>query len=103
MLDVNGLKVINDTFGHQEGDIFLKHLSQILTSLSRQGDILARIGGDEFAILLPSTTSEEAHSFCERIKKVCQQDKIEPTYLRLNVSLGHATQEGEYKNIKLSL
>ena len=99
MLDVNGLKVINDTFGHQEGDIFLKHLSQILTSLSRQGDILARIGGDEFAILLPSTTSEEAHSFCERIKKVCQQDKIEPTYLRLNVSLGHATQEGEYKNI----
>jgi len=99
MLDVNGLKVINDTFGHQEGDIFLKHLSQILTSLSRQGDILARIGGDEFAILLPSTTSEEAHSFCERIKKVCQQDKIEPTYLRLNVSLGYATQEGEYKNI----
>jgi len=98
MLDVNGLKVINDTFGHSEGDRLLKHLSQVLTSISRQGDILARIGGDEFAILLPSTTSEQAHNFCERIKQACQQDKIEPIYLRLNISLGHTTQEGEYKD-----
>ncbi|MCK4308903.1 MAG: PAS domain S-box protein [Candidatus Atribacteria bacterium] len=99
MLDVNGLKVINDTFGHQEGDRLLQHLSQILTFVSRQGDILARIGGDEFAILLPSTTSEQTHSFCERIKEACQQDKIKPIYLRLNISLGYATQEGEYKDI----
>ncbi len=99
MLDVNGLKVINDTFGHHEGDRLLQHLSQTLTSVSRQGDILARIGGDEFAILLPFTTSEEAHNFCERIKEACQQDKIEPIYLRLNISLGHTTQEGEYKDI----
>ena len=99
ILDVNGLKVINDTFGHLEGDKLLQHLSQILVSVSRQGDILARIGGDEFAIILPSTTSEQSHSFCERIKKACQQDKIEPIYLRLNISLGHVTQEGEYKDI----
>ncbi|TFG92743.1 MAG: PAS domain S-box protein [Candidatus Atribacteria bacterium] len=99
MLDVNGLKVINDTFGHQEGDRLLQHLSEFLTSVSRQGDIMARIGGDEFAILLPSTTSEQAHEFCERVKKVCQQDKIEPIYLRLIISLGHTTQEGEYKDI----
>ena len=99
MLDVNGLKVINDTFGHSEGDRLLQHLSQVLTSVSRQGDILARIGGDEFAILLPSTTSEQAHEFCERIKKACRQDKIEPIYLRLNISLGYATQEGKYKEM----
>jgi diguanylate cyclase (GGDEF)-like protein/PAS domain S-box-containing protein len=99
VIDVNGLKVINDTFGHIKGDRLLQHLSQILTSVSRKGDIIARIGGDEFAILLPSTTSEEAHSFCERIKKACQQDKIEPIYLRLNISLGHTTQEREYKDI----
>jgi len=98
MLDVNGLKVINDTFGHSEGDRLLQHSSQILTSVSRQGDILARIGGDEFAILLPSTTSEQAHEFCERFKKTCQQDKIKPIYLRPNISLGHTTQEGEYKD-----
>jgi diguanylate cyclase (GGDEF)-like protein len=99
MFDVNGLKVINDTFGHSEGDRLLQHLSQILASVSRQGDILARIGGDEFAILLPSTTSEQAHNFCERIKKACHQDKIEPIYLRPNISLGHTTQEGKYKDI----
>ena len=98
MLDVNGLKVINDTFGHSEGDRLLQHSSQILTSVSRQGDILARIGGDEFAILLPSTTSEQAHEFCERFKKTCQQDKIKPIYLRPNISLGYTTQEGEYKD-----
>ena len=99
MLDVNGLKVINDTFGHSEGDRLLQHLSQVLTSVSRQGDILARIGGDEFAILLPSTTFEQAHEFCARIKQACQQDKIKPIYLRLNISLGHTTQKGEYKEI----
>ena len=99
MIDVNGLKVINDTFGHHEGDRLLQHLASLLRSVSRQGDILARIGGDEFAILLPSTTSEQAHSFCQRIKKACQEDKIKPIYLRLNISLGHATQEGEYKYI----
>ena len=99
MLDVNGLKVINDTFGHSEGDRLLQHFSQVLTSVSRQGDILARIGGDEFTILLPSTTSEQAHEFCERIKKACQQDKIKPIYLRPNISLGHTTQEGVYKDI----
>ncbi|MCK4308721.1 MAG: PAS domain S-box protein, partial [Candidatus Atribacteria bacterium] len=99
MLDVNGLKVINDTFGHYEGDRLLQHLSQVLTSVSRQGDILARIGGDEFAILLPSTTSSQAREFCERIKKACQQDKIKSIYLRLNISLGHATQEGGYKDV----
>ena len=99
ILDVNGLKVINDTFGQHEGDKLLQHLSQTLVSVSRQGDILARIGGDEFAIILPSTTSEQTHSFCERIKKACQQDKIKPIYLRLNISLGYATQEGEYKDI----
>lgn len=100
MLDVNGLKAINDTFGHSEGDRLLHHFSQVLTSLSRQGDVLARIGGDEFAFLLPSTTSQQTHEFCERVKKVCQQDKIKPIYLRLNVSLGHATQEGKYKDIQ---
>lgn len=99
MIDINGLKVINDTFGHQEGDRLLQHLSQVLVSVSRQGDVLARIGGDEFAIILPSTSKDQGYNFCQRIKKACQQDKIKPIYLRPNISLGHATQEGEYKDI----
>ena len=102
-LDVNGLKVINDTFGHDQGDKLLQHLASLLTSISRKGDIIARVGGDEFAILLPSTSSQATLDFCERIRKVCLKDDIEPAYLRVNLALGHVTQEGEYKDINTLL
>ncbi len=102
-LDVNGLKVINDTFGHDQGDKLLQHLASLLTSISRKGDIIARVGGDEFAILLPSTTSEQVHKFCERIKKTGEEDKTKPIYLRPSISLGQATQEGEYQDIETLL
>jgi len=62
MIDINGLKVINDTFGHHEGDKLLQHFASLLSSISRKGDVVARLGGDEFAILLPSTTSRSRSS-----------------------------------------
>ncbi|PKP61335.1 hypothetical protein CVT91_03420 [Candidatus Atribacteria bacterium HGW-Atribacteria-1] len=102
-LDVNGLKVINDTFGHDQGDKLLQHLASLLTSISRKGDIIARVGGDEFAILLPSTSSQATLDFCERVRKVCLKDDIEPAHLRVNLALGHVTQEGEYKDINTLL
>ena len=102
-LDINGLKVVNDTFGHDQGDKLLQHLASLLTSISRKGDIIARVGGDEFAILLPSTSSQATLDFCERIRKVCLEDNIKPAYLRVNLALGHVTQEGEYKDIKTFL
>ncbi len=97
-LDVNGLKVINDTFGHDQGDKLLQHLASLLNSISRKGDVVARLGGDEFAILLPSTTAEQVHDFHERIKKTCEEDNIKPIYLRLSIALGCVTQKGEYQN-----
>ncbi len=103
MIDVNGLKGINDTFGHHEGDKLLQHLAFLLNSISRKGDVVARLGGDEFAILLPSTTSEQANKFCKRIKKICGEDKIKPAYLRPSIALGHATQKGEYQNTEVLL
>jgi diguanylate cyclase (GGDEF)-like protein/PAS domain S-box-containing protein len=102
-LDVNGLKVINDTFGHDQGDKLLQHLASLLTSISRKGDIIARVGGDEFAIILPSTSSQATLDFCERIRKVCLKDDIKPAYLRVNLALGYIIQEGEYKDIKALL
>jgi diguanylate cyclase (GGDEF)-like protein len=102
-LDVNGLKVVNDTFGHDQGDKLLQHLASLITSISRKGDIIARVGGDEFAILLPSTSSQATLDFCERIRKVCLEDDIKPAYLRVSLALGHVTQEGEYKDIKALL
>jgi diguanylate cyclase (GGDEF)-like protein/PAS domain S-box-containing protein len=103
MVDVNGLKVINDTFGHHEGDRLLQHFASLLNSISRKGDVIARLGGDEFAILLPSTTSPEAHRICERIRKICEEDSIKPVYLRPSTALGHATQKEEYQDTKALL
>jgi len=103
MVDINGLKVINDTFGHHEGDKLLQHLASLLNSISRKGDVVARLGGDEFAILLPSTTAEQVHDFHERIKKTCEEDNIKPTYLRPSIALGCVTQKGEYQNTETLL
>ena len=102
-LDVNGLKVINDTFGHDQGDKLLQHLASLLTSISRKGDVVARLGGDEFAILLPSTTAEQVHDFHERIKKTCEEDNIKPIHLRPSIALGCVTQKGEYQNTETLL
>jgi diguanylate cyclase (GGDEF)-like protein/PAS domain S-box-containing protein len=103
MVDINGLKVINDTFGHHKGDKLLQHFASLLNSISRKGDVIARLGGDEFAILLPSTTSQEAHRICERIRKICEEDSIKPIYLRPSIALGDATQKGEYQNAEALL
>ena len=103
MVDINGLKVINDTFGHHEGDKLLQHFASLLNSISRKGDVIARLGGDEFAILLPSTTSQEAHRICERTRKICEEDSIKPVYLRPSIALGDATQKGEYQSTETLL
>ena len=52
-LDVDGLKHINDTCGHQAGDQLLRRCAELLSEHSRDGDVLVRLGGDEFALLLP--------------------------------------------------
>ena len=103
MIDINGLKVVNDTFGHDQGDKLLQHLAALLNSISRKGDVVARLGGDEFVILLPSTTAEQAHDFHERIKKTCEEDNIKPIYLRPSIALGCVTQKGEYQNTETLL
>jgi diguanylate cyclase (GGDEF)-like protein/PAS domain S-box-containing protein len=103
MVDINGLKVINDTFGHHKGGKLLQHFASLLNSISRKGDVIARLGGDEFAILLPSTTSQEAQRICERTRKTCEEDSIKPIYLRPSIALGDATQKGEYQNTEALL
>ena len=67
MMDVNGLKIINDAYGHDIGDIALKTVSDVLTTTFDAKDIIARIGGDEFAILLPNTTIETMQAYKESL------------------------------------
>ncbi len=69
MLDMDHFKSINDTYGHAMGDKVLRHFSQLLRSSLREEDIIGRIGGDEFAVLLPNLRKEDALKVAERILK----------------------------------
>jgi len=68
-LDVNHLKVVNDRYGHLQGDMLLRHLGDILTKVLRSTDIASRFGGDEFVVLLPETSGIEAANVAERIMR----------------------------------
>jgi diguanylate cyclase (GGDEF)-like protein len=69
MLDIDDFKVINDTFGHQVGDEYLRKTAQILTSVfKRESDIVARYGGEEFIVLLPGVNADHAHQLAEDLQ-----------------------------------
>ncbi len=90
MADINGLKLANDAFGHKTGDLILVKAAEILKSECRADEIIARIGGDEFIILLPKTSKEEAIKLIERIKTSFEGKTIEG--LPLSISLGYAVK-----------
>jgi diguanylate cyclase (GGDEF)-like protein len=76
LFDIDNFKNINDTFGHQAGDIVLQRLAGILKSVSRETDVVVRYGGEEFIVLLPSTSEEEAIALAERIKNTVEKTVI---------------------------
>jgi diguanylate cyclase (GGDEF)-like protein/PAS domain S-box-containing protein len=90
MADVNGLKIINDSLGHQKGDQLLVKTAKILKSTIRDEDILARQGGDEFAVILPKTEQKSAQQIISRINKKCK--KTENDELRVSIAMGTATK-----------
>jgi len=67
-LDLDDFKTVNDKLGHQEGDILLKTLTETVLKTTRSTDVFCRIGGDEFAMLLPETDQEAAQSFIPRLQ-----------------------------------
>jgi diguanylate cyclase (GGDEF)-like protein len=91
--DINGLKIINDAFGHRTGDHVLRETAKIIKHSLREEDILARVGGDEFAALLPRTSLEKAEGIVERIKAACDERPLE--YLNLSISFGVAEKREE--------
>ncbi|MFA6735879.1 MAG: diguanylate cyclase [Saccharofermentanales bacterium] len=95
MGDVNGLKLTNDSYGHVEGDRLLIEISRILGECCREEDIIARIGGDEFCILMPRTDLETAESICGKISeacKNCQSDHESKSKIYPSISLGYASK-----------
>jgi diguanylate cyclase (GGDEF)-like protein len=76
LFDIDDFKMLNDTYGHQEGDEVLQGLARSLTSVSRETDIVVRYGGAEFIIILPNTAREEATALARRILHAVQETKI---------------------------
>ncbi|MEI7615158.1 MAG: PAS domain S-box protein, partial [Actinomycetota bacterium] len=101
MCDLNGLKLINDIFGHAEGDGLLVNTSEILKRICRTDDILARWGGDEFVLLLPRTSAADSDKIVELIKKECK--KTVNQKIPVSLSIGAATKTEAGQDIQLTL
>ena len=93
LIDVDGLKSVNDTLGHQAGDHVLRHVADSIRSQLRATDIAARIGGDEFAVILPETGSEQARAVAERFVASLRDTPVRGTP-QTSVSAGIAPIDG---------
>ena len=89
--DIDGLKSVNDTHGHVAGDVLIKSAANILSSVFRSDDIVARTGGDEFAILLIESDDNKASSLLWRIREAEHWMNFENKTLQVRLSLGSAT------------
>jgi diguanylate cyclase (GGDEF)-like protein len=89
VLDLDRFKEINDSFGHAAGDVMLRAVSQLLSSLARQGDTVARWGGEEFVVVLPETDHAGAHRFAERLRRTIEAQAVGE--MRTSASCGVAT------------
>lgn len=87
--DVDGLKWVNDELGHEQGDKLIQTVSIHIAASLRQGDMVARVGGDEFAVLLPDITEDECHSLQDRIRQAIDTADQESD-LPLSLSMGCA-------------
>lgn len=87
MLDIDFFKKINDNYGHDVGDKILQGMAAVISRNIRKSDLFARVGGEEFAIVAPETSLEEAAALAEKIRQVVEQDTF-ANGLRITISLG---------------
>lgn len=91
--DVNGMKLINDAFGHIKGDILLREIASILKQCVRENDIVARTGGDEFSILMPHADGQAVRGVADRIRALCKEKRREEDQdIYIDIALGYATK-----------
>jgi diguanylate cyclase (GGDEF)-like protein len=103
MVDLDGLKSVNDRFGHVAGDALLRHVARKISAALRQVDSAARIGGDEFSVLLPATDLEGARQVAQRILTAIRTDApvISQKPLPIAVSVGVAQWEDGWDENRL--
>ncbi len=96
--DLNGLKLVNDAFGYNEGDGLLRRVAKILRYCSREEDIIARWGEDEFFILMPRSTEKDVERVLNKIKKICMETRDQK--IPLNISIGTSARIDKSQNLR---
>jgi len=96
--DLNGLKMTNDIFGHEAGDRLLKKAAEVLTKSCRTSDIIARVGGDEFIILLPNTEEMYVQKVLKRIMDSFNDTKIDA--IKCSMALGYDLKNTKYQSLE---
>jgi len=91
--DVDGLKVVNDSLGHEAGDRLLKLAAEVMSGAFRAGDVVARVGGDEFCVLLPEADTQIVTESMERIRQRLDNANKAGSEFRISISLGSATAQ----------
>ncbi len=99
MLDINGLKEVNDNFGHQAGDDLIKAAAETIVESCRVDDLVARVGGDEFMILLPNTKSEDAEKIKQRIISLAKEKYIYSN--QLSIAIGYCVKKNDSQDIRM--
>jgi diguanylate cyclase (GGDEF)-like protein len=94
MFDIDEFKKVNDTYGHVSGDIVIKRVAQIIRANTRSSDLVGRYGGDEFMVLITSTTQDQAFTYAENLRnKITDAEILIPghgTHIRITISGGLA-------------
>lgn len=96
--DINGLKLINDSFGHVFGDTLIKKVAEVITQGCREDDFISRIGGDEFVIILPKMDSIEAEQLIKRIQDLSKKEKFGE--FDISISFGIGTKRSSEEKIE---
>lgn len=90
LMDIDHFKKINDIYGHDEGDRVLEAMATILSSMTREGDMVARYGGEEFILLLPGSSMEQSYQIAERTRERISKEVSVRNNQKITISLGVA-------------
>lgn len=96
--DLNGLKLMNDVFGHAAGDMLIQKTAEVLKKVSRDMDIAARVGGDEFILFLPQTDAAETINIMDRIKLEMSREKVFD--IKCSIAIGFDAKTKASQNIE---